>query len=185
MTQERSTENSIRFIQQPTNQAFAISSNYAHYRTCEYILRCGNIATNIIILYNTAPVVHLWRCLRHFLATKWRLIKLRRAPSLVSNGAILERLGKIKCLVLPRKSARPLDMRQNGGISVWFDDIFVNCNWVATRCSSTVPIYTQRYTEQHNETECPKRNIRGSYRKSWATIFFMRTGNSRWRRVRW
>ena len=28
-------------------------------------------------------------------------------------------------------------------------------------------------------------NIRGSYRKSWATFFCMQTGNSRWRRVWW
>ena len=34
-------------------------------------------------------------------------------------------------------------------------------------------------------TIVPHTYIRGSYRKSWATFFCMRTGNSRRRRVRW
>jgi len=32
-------------------------------------------------------------------------------------------------------------------------------------------------------TKLGTQKTRGSYRKSWATIFFMRTGNSRRRRV--
>jgi len=60
---------------------------------------------------------------------------------------MLKRLGKIKCLVLPRKSARPPDMGQYGGsISVSFDDTMmylVTAIGLLSGGSSTVHIYTQ------------------------------------------
>jgi hypothetical protein len=111
-----------------------------------------NTATNIITLYNTASVVHVWRCLWHFLAIKWRLRKLSSAPSLASSGAILQRLRNIICFVWPRKSAKSLRMRHYGGRSVWFDDTMLTATGLPPGSSSTVHIYTQtiRRTKQWN-----------------------------------